>query len=330
MKSVRIFLLAISVFIFAFSSLVYAEVPQMINYQGKITKPSGALIDTTVAMVFSIYSDSTGGIPLWTETQTVKVEYGVYSVLLGSVTPIPSSVFNGSVRYLGLKVGSDAEMSPRKPLVSVGYAFKALIGDDDWDGAGTGKMFTHFLTDKVGIGTTTPRSQLDVRCPSDTSSYIRLEPDMHGGCNSVGILMREYRNHNELAINAYDEFWGNFIYTRDSSERYGQGFGIAGGNGFIPFERFVVNTDSMFLGYAIRPGDGGRIPSNDGGGNLFINGNVGIGTLSPQRALHISDVMRLEPRASAPSDPSEGDIYVNSTDHHMYCYLNGVWKQLDN
>jgi len=57
---------------------------------------------------------------------------------------------------------------------------------------------------------------------------------------------------------------------------------------------------------------------------------VGIGTTNPQRALHISDVMRLEPRASAPASPSEGDIYVNSTDHHIYCYLNGVWKQLDN
>ncbi len=58
-------------------------------------------------------------------------------------------------------------------------------------------------------------------------------------------------------------------------------------------------------------------------------GNVGIGTTNPQRSLHISDVMRLEPRSSAPSDPSEGDLYINSTDHHIYCYLNGIWKQLD-
>ena len=56
---------------------------------------------------------------------------------------------------------------------------------------------------------------------------------------------------------------------------------------------------------------------------------VGIGTTNPQRPLHISDVMRLEPRAAAPSNPSNGDIYVNSTDNHVYCYLNG-WKQLDN
>lgn len=59
------------------------------------------------------------------------------------------------------------------------------------------------------------------------------------------------------------------------------------------------------------------------------NENVGIGTYSPARKLHIDDVMRLEPRSSAPSSPGEGDLYVNSTNHHIYCYLNGAWKQLD-
>jgi len=62
---------------------------------------------------------------------------------------------------------------------------------------------------------------------------------------------------------------------------------------------------------------------------VLYSGNVGIGTNSPERPLHISDVMRLQPRASAPTSPSEGDIYVNSSDHHIYCYLNGVWRQLD-
>ena len=63
--------------------------------------------------------------------------------------------------------------------------------------------------------------------------------------------------------------------------------------------------------------------------NNYIGGNLGIGVLAPERALHISDVMRLEPRANVPTSPSEGDLYVNSTDHHIYCYLNGVWKPLD-
>ncbi len=60
------------------------------------------------------------------------------------------------------------------------------------------------------------------------------------------------------------------------------------------------------------------------------NGRVGIGTNTPQRPLHINDILRLEPRNQVPADPSEGDVYVNSTDHHIYCYVAGVWKQLDN
>jgi hypothetical protein len=44
----------------------------------------------------------------------------------------------------------------------------------------------------------------------------------------------------------------------------------------------------------------------------------------------INDVLKLAPRSSVPSSPAEGEIYVNSSDHHIYCYLNSSWKQLDN
>jgi len=126
----KISFLSTLVLIFAFTTLVYAQIPQMINYQGKITDPNGALINTTISMTFTIYDDSTDGTTLWTETQpSVKVEYGIFSVLLGSSNPIPDSVFDGSVRYLGLEVGSDSEMTPRKAIVSVGYAYKSLKSD---------------------------------------------------------------------------------------------------------------------------------------------------------------------------------------------------------
>lgn len=44
----------------------------------------------------------------------------------------------------------------------------------------------------------------------------------------------------------------------------------------------------------------------------------------------INDVLKLSPRSSAPSSPTEGEIYVNSSTHHIYCYLDGNWAQLDN
>lgn len=116
--------------VFAFSSAT-AQVPQMINYQGKLTTAGGGCVgDTTISMTFKIYADSTTPTSLWSETQSsVEVEDGIFNVLLGSVNPIPSSVFNGSTKYLGITVGGDSEMTPRKPIVSVGYAYTTENAD---------------------------------------------------------------------------------------------------------------------------------------------------------------------------------------------------------
>jgi hypothetical protein len=43
----------------------------------------------------------------------------------------------------------------------------------------------------------------------------------------------------------------------------------------------------------------------------------------------INDVLILIPRATAPASPVNGMIYINSTDNHIYCRINGAWKQLD-
>lgn len=103
-----------------------AQVPKLINYQGKLTTPQGTPLDTTVSMLFSIYSDSTSGDPLWIETQpSIKVDKSIFNVLLGSVNEIPESVFTGAIRYMGVKVGDDPEMTPRKSIVSVGYAYNS-------------------------------------------------------------------------------------------------------------------------------------------------------------------------------------------------------------
>jgi len=41
MKPTRFLSLAVLIFIFAFTTLSYAGVPQMIDYQGKVTTPAG-------------------------------------------------------------------------------------------------------------------------------------------------------------------------------------------------------------------------------------------------------------------------------------------------
>jgi len=118
-------------FIIALTTCAFAGVPHMINYQGKLTDANGNLIPGTVtkSMTFTIYDDSIGGNILWIDTLSVQLTHGVFSVLLGEEKPIPNPVFNGGVRYLGVKVGTDPEMSPRKKIGSVAHAFRSEWAD---------------------------------------------------------------------------------------------------------------------------------------------------------------------------------------------------------
>ena len=115
----------------------YATVPQLMNYQGVLTDPvTGELVpDGDYEMTFSLYDVATGGTSLWSETQTVTVADGLFSVLLGSVQPLALEDFTGTT-YLGVQVGADPEMTPRQQVVSVAYALHAqqAVNADTVDG----------------------------------------------------------------------------------------------------------------------------------------------------------------------------------------------------
>jgi hypothetical protein len=158
-------LLVVGTVVFFLCSNSSADVPGMIDYQGKLTTSEGALVNDTVQMTFSIYPDTLGSPADWTETQdSVIVKEGIFNVLLGSVDSIPSSVFDGNIKYLGVQVESDPEMRPLKPMVSVAYAYRA--GTTDGGGGGWvddgGVVRLETISDSVGIGTTAPTEKLDV------------------------------------------------------------------------------------------------------------------------------------------------------------------------
>ncbi len=60
---------------------------------------------------------------------------------------------------------------------------------------------------------------------------------------------------------------------------------------------------------------------------ILGNGNVGIGTNSPVRKLDINGVMHLTP-TSEPSNPQEGDIYMDSSTHRLRVYDGTTWHDL--
>lgn len=101
-----------------------AAVPKLMTYQGVLKDSSGNYLTGTYSMVFRIYSASSGGSSLWSETQSsVSASSGKFSVQLGSVTALNLD-FNADY-WLSVQVGSDAEMSPRIRLTSTGYVIRA-------------------------------------------------------------------------------------------------------------------------------------------------------------------------------------------------------------
>ena len=109
--------------------VVLAAVPSTMNYQAYLTDDMGVPVDGAADVVISIYNIDVGGTALWSETRLgTTVNKGVLSVELGDTVPFPPGLFEMPL-WIGVKVGTDLEMTPRRPVTSTGFAFRA--GDAD-------------------------------------------------------------------------------------------------------------------------------------------------------------------------------------------------------
>ena len=128
----KIIIIALAISLLLSATVVQADVPQIINYQGRLTDSSGAPIgDTVVSLTFVIYSDTTSSAyTLWRETHpAVTVHNGLFDIILGSEEPIPNAIFDGKVRGLGVQLGSNPISDTLIPLISMPYAYRANYAD---------------------------------------------------------------------------------------------------------------------------------------------------------------------------------------------------------
>lgn len=178
--------------------------PEGLTYQGYLvdanSDPLGSPTPRNFDIVFRIYNIEQGGDTsnvLWTEQQTVTVDSGYFSVLLGEGSAVGSEAYpaistifraaDASDRFIGITVkdlnGTDAVIQPRLRLVTSPYSFlaKHAKGADTIVGSG-GTVLT---TDgpNVGIGRTTPEATLDV----DGTVRVRNTAQFDG-VTSVGAL----------------------------------------------------------------------------------------------------------------------------------------------
>lgn len=109
----------------------------VINIQGVLRENSGApMADGTYELKFRLYEQATGGTAVWTEIQSdVQVANGMFSADLGSVNNFSGVAFDVPY-YLGISVGSSAELSPRTRLNSSVYAMSLAGGNNEFPSTG--------------------------------------------------------------------------------------------------------------------------------------------------------------------------------------------------
>lgn len=164
----------------SFAAAELSVVPTLMSYQGRVTDSAGVLIGNSApvnrAVTFRLYTVSTGGTPIWAETQNATISAGEFSVLIGNGTGLSgvpgavapaaqpyktvSQVINALVAtdpfppvFLGVTVDDgnsstvDPEISPRQQIVSGVYAMRAKVAESVASASITSTM--------IGVGAVT-------------------------------------------------------------------------------------------------------------------------------------------------------------------------------
>ena len=164
-----------------------SSVPPLINYQGQLTDASGNPQTGTKKLEFNIYDASTGGNKIWGPQTFIAVPLigGRFNVMLGSTDAGGNSIsaaFGASSRFLGIKVDSGPEISPRQQILSTPFAIqsdhamrsdRSTLADrssqadnssraDVSDTIRGNQIFVDPNTGNVGINTKTPTSTLHI------------------------------------------------------------------------------------------------------------------------------------------------------------------------
>ncbi len=301
-----------------------AIVPQLIKFSGTLTDLAGKPISGPIDVTFSLYSQESGGTPLWYESQTVNANAaGQYTTLLGAMTAtgVPMDLFtSGQARWLGVAVRGLPEQS-RVLLVSVPYAMTSgnaemLGGKPASDYLLASQSGTSWTTTAV-VGTTSTSTtlgrtakQTSTASPQSittggTTNYLAAFSNNSGGLGNSIIYQDPTTNDIGIGTNAplaSTEIAGSLStptpsVVLDLSRGYNAGLAYMSAASFL-LSNPKVGTNNSRLDIALqnfkRTID---VLPDTTVMSLVSNGNVGIGTTNP---LAKSEVMGT-PSTSTPS-----------------------------
>jgi hypothetical protein len=164
------------------SAQAASALPRLVRFSGAVKDLNGNPLTGVVGITFALYSEQSGGAPLWLETQNITADSnGHYTVLLGSTKPdgLPAELFTSEqARGVGVQVSGQPEQ-PRALLVSAPYALKA--GDAETIGGLPPSAFVLAAPSMIGSSsasgtaeTVSPLAATDVTTTGGTLNFLPI------------------------------------------------------------------------------------------------------------------------------------------------------------
>ena len=162
-------------------TIAAAQLPRLVKFSGTLKDINGNPLTTITGVTFALYSQQSGGAPLWLETQNVQPDKsGRYTVMLGSTKPdgLETDLFvSEQAQWLGIQPEAQEEQA-RVLLVSVPYAFKA--GDAETLGGKPASAFMPANLPGSGAGSASTSSGKNWSNPGSNSGNINFASTLTG------------------------------------------------------------------------------------------------------------------------------------------------------
>lgn len=302
MKKTAVITLIIAVMLTAMAPSAFCYLTKEMNFQGRLLNSSGNPLSGTHSVQFTIYDGIGVGHVKWQETQSVVSDVnGMFAVLLGSVNPIADSVFFmpciffgcDSLRYLGIKVGADPELTPRTLLTVSPFAYRV----SSIDGALGGSVYS-----PMAINTfPTPNAELEVDgqlrdgievtnlLGGDSVVLLNLNSFASGNFNTTGIQsycvpadgygVGGLFQAGNTALRAIVNPTGNSFYYGLSSSLSSSGTGSStGAYCYTSGSGYLLGVEGQCNGNGSNFLQGGVFQADNGAVNYAVYGLAGYGS----------------------------------------------------
>jgi hypothetical protein len=310
----------------AMASLAAADVPQVINYQGRLTDASGNPVpDGNYQITFTIYDDSTDGSAIWTETQSAAVTGGTFNVLLGSDSALTDSHFVSNERWLGIKVGTDPELVPRTRLVTAPYTYRVATVDGASGGTITGILR---VVEEVEVSSGERLDSASIY--GHGHGYI---PNGHSTRHGVlGIMHCSPGAIPGYGVLGIADSVGKGVGGKGQTGVYGEAYDFPGHE--IPSFTYGVYGQAGDVSVTEPPSYSYGVYGKGAGdytygvysagnakveGDLYVTGNVGINDLTPDAKLEVSVHGQSTPDLFmlSSNDDEDGNRFIVKNDGHV-------------